>query len=143
VTTRLLVGVLALGATLIATGVRADPERDWMLHCRGCHGAEGSGVGDAVPRLANGVARFLTVPGGREFLQRVPGVAQSELNDERLATLLTWMVRRFGPADAAEAAAPFTAEEVGRLRRSPLVDVAGVRRALVAEMEVDPSGALR
>jgi hypothetical protein len=127
-------GRLAAAALVLAAAssvARADPALDWMLHCRGCHGADGAGVGDAVPRLAGEVARFLAVPGGREFLVRVPGVAQSELSDDRLATLLTWLVRRFGPTGPAAAAPPFTAAEVGRWRREPLVDVAGTRRALV------------
>jgi hypothetical protein len=126
----LLPGV-ALGLLLGAAAAHADPALDWMLNCRGCHGAEGAGVGDAVPRLAGEVARFLAVPGGREFLIRVPGVAQSELDDVRLAALLTWMVARFGPREIAAAAAPFSAIQVGRLRRRPLVDVAGVRRAVL------------
>lgn len=122
--------LLALALAAGAPAVRADPALDWMLHCRGCHGADGAGVGDAVPRLADEVARYLALPGGREFLVRVPGVAQSELDDVRLAALLTWMVERFGPADAAAGAAPFTAAEVGPLRRRPLVDVARVRERI-------------
>lgn len=128
-----LAAAAALGVALAATPARADPALDWTLHCRGCHGADGAGMGDAVPRLAGEVARFLAVSGGREYLIRVPGVAQSELDDVRLARLLTWMVRRFGPPEPAAAAAPFTAAEVGALRVRPLVDVAGARRALLAE----------
>lgn len=140
--TRALAATAAL--VLAAAAARADPATDWMLHCRGCHGAEGAGAGEAVPRLAGEVARFLAPPGGREFLVRVPGVAQSELDDARLAALLTWMVRRFGPADLATASAPFTADEVGRLRRRPLIDVAGARRALLDHAAaVDPGGASR
>ena len=40
---------------------------------------------------------FLTVPGGREYLVRVPGSAQSPLSDAELARVLNWMIRAFGP----------------------------------------------
>jgi hypothetical protein len=130
----------ALVLALAVPAASADPATDWMLHCRGCHGADGGGVEGAVPRLAGEVARFLPLPGGREFLVRVPGVAQSELDDARLAALLTWMVTRFGPADLAGDAAPFTAAEVGALRRQPLVDVAGVRERIRTGGAADSDG---
>ena len=130
-----LAGVLA-GPPLLVAG----PSLDWMLHCRGCHGAAGAGVPGSVPRLAGEVARFLDVPGGREFLIRVPGVAQSELDDARLAVLLTWMVRRFGPAASAAAAPPFGAAEVGALRRRPLTRVGPVRAALIEALEGRTAG---
>lgn len=131
---------LALAGALAVPVARADPAFDWMLHCRGCHGVDGAGIDDAVPRLAGEVARLLAVPGGREFLIRVPGVAQSELDDARLAALLTWMVRRFGPSEIARAAAPFAAGEVAALRRRPLVDVAGARRALLGRPAARATG---
>ena len=56
-----------------------------MLHCQGCHGPDGSGAPGAVPDFHNQVGKFLLVPGGREYLIRVPGVSQSELNDARVA----------------------------------------------------------
>ena len=39
------------------------------------------------------------VPGGREYLMRVPGTSQSELDDAQTAALLNWMVREFSPAE--------------------------------------------
>jgi len=109
-----------------------------MLECQGCHLADGSGSPNGVPALADFVARFLTVDGGREFLVQVPGSAQSSLGDAELAAVLNWMLREFGPREIAERAPPYTASEVALLRASPLTDVDGARRALVANIEAHP-----
>jgi mono/diheme cytochrome c family protein len=111
-----------------------SPHVLYMLHCQGCHRPDGTGLPGAVPSLEGSVARFLSVPGGRAFLVQVPGSATAPLSDAELAAVLNWMVRRFGPDAEAAAAAPYAADEVGRLRGAPLVDVAATRRALVAAM---------
>ena len=118
-----------------ARGARAgDPQVDYMLECQGCHLGDGSGAPGRVPDLRDSVGRFLTVPGGREYLVRVPGAAQSPLGDAELAEVLNWMVRRFGPAEVAAGFEPFAAPEVARLRRAPLLEVEPVRAALVQLM---------
>jgi hypothetical protein len=86
-----------------------------------------------------GVAALLRAPGGREYLVRVPGVAQSALPDEALAELLVWMLRRFDPAGVPPDFAPYTAEEVGPLRARPLTDVAGARAALLRGLAREPA----
>ena len=128
---------LAIGIALLALcgAARAEsPELNYMLQCRGCHLSDGAGTPGVVPPLAGHVARFLTVPGGREFLVRVPGSAQSALDDTELAELLNWMMQRFGPAGDAANFVPYTAAEVAPLRRDPLTHVAAARRALLAKM---------
>ncbi len=106
-----------------------------MLQCQGCHGVDGSGFPGSVPPLQNQVGRFLRAAGGREYLIRVPGSAQSALSDADLAELLNWMIGRFGPADVAADLTPFSAEEVSRHRARPLVDVEAVRRDLLRRIE--------
>ena len=106
-----------------------------MLQCQGCHAPDGSGAPGAVPDLRGNLARLALVPGGREYLIRVPGSAQSPLSDAALAALLDWMVREFGPADAAREVAAFSAEEVARHRRPPLLEVQKVRRELLRRIE--------
>jgi hypothetical protein len=113
----------------------ADPRVDYMLECQGCHLSDGAGFEDGVPALQGQVARFLHVPGGREYLIRVPGSAQSPLGDAELAAVLNWMMRRFGPSDAAASFEPFSAAEVSRHRARPLVDVEPVRRDLLRRIE--------
>jgi hypothetical protein len=128
-----LCGVLA--CLLAPVAEAGSPRIDYMLECQGCHLADGSGKPNAVPSLDGFVAKFLTVPGGREFLVQVPGSAQSPLSDSELASVLNWMVLEFGPREIAEAASPYTAPEVARLRASPLTDVEGTRKLLVARIE--------
>jgi len=113
----------------------ASPAFDYALHCRGCHLEDGSGTPGSVPALAGSVGRFVRVPGGREYLLRVPGVAQSALDDAALAALLNWMLHRFSAAELPPDFVPYTAEEVGRGRRNPLTDVEGARRTLVETIE--------
>jgi hypothetical protein len=66
------------------------------------------------------VGRFLTVPGGREYLGRVPGVATSPLSNADLSELMNWMLWRFDKEHVPADFQPFTAAELGRLRSSPL-----------------------
>jgi hypothetical protein len=112
-----------------------EPKINYMLECQGCHLADGSGSQGTVPSLRDSVARFLEVPGGRAFLVQVPGSAFSPLSDADLAGVLNWMLREYGPSEIAERAPPYSSEEVARLRASPLTDVEGVRRELIAGME--------
>jgi hypothetical protein len=126
-------------ATLVclfaATAHAQDPRVDYMLQCQGCHLADGSGSPGAVPDLRGSLGRFLAVPGGREYLVRVPGAAQSPLSHQRLAALLDWMIREFGPAEAAAELEPYRAEEVARWRADPYLEVQTVRRELLSRIE--------
>jgi mono/diheme cytochrome c family protein len=108
-----------------ASRVPPTAEHDYLLTCAGCHKLDGSGS-VRVPTLA-GVDRLLERRGGREYLMRVPGVAQAPLSDERLAALLTWVLGRFG---AAAPSPPFSAAEVGGARTEPLTDPRQARAAL-------------
>jgi hypothetical protein len=137
-----LLFALVAGSAVAARGA-ADPAVAYMLECQGCHGAQGTGTPGAVPALADRVALFLLVPGGREYLIRVPGSAQSALDDAELARLLDWIVRRFGPAEAAARATSFSAEEVARERARPLVDVGPARRKLLRRIEAAAPSAPR
>jgi mono/diheme cytochrome c family protein len=131
---------LALAAAAAAPAA-ASPQVDYMLQCQGCHLADGSGLPGSVPALRGSVGRFLAVPGGRAYLIRVPGSSQSPLSDAQLAAVLNWIVRRFGPADAAARLEPFSAEEVARHRRPPLADVQSVRRELLAHIQAGSGAA--
>ena len=125
---------------MLAPGVAAaegtsGPALDYAVTCQGCHRADGTGTPGTVPALAGSVGKFLRVPGGREFLVRVPGVAQAPLDDVALAAVLNWMLERFGRDDVPKGVVPYAAAEVGRLRRRPLTDVDGARRQLLETIE--------
>ncbi|HEY0938925.1 MAG TPA: hypothetical protein VGE08_02405 [Steroidobacter sp.] len=125
----LLIGSLAATA---AAGDQVDrrAHEDYLLHCMGCHGEQGRGLAGKVPSFPDDLGRLLTSPGGREFIQRVPGVTQSALPSDRLAAVLNWIVRNFTPAGVSERIAPFTAAEVERLRTQTLMEVARERPEL-------------
>lgn len=124
---------LALACALALPAAASPPELDYMLHCQGCHLADGSGAPGAVPTL-QGVGRFLRISRGREYLVRVPGSAQSPLSDAELAALLDWMVARFDPEAAATGFTRFDADEVARWRRTPLIEVEALRAELLREV---------
>lgn len=116
---------------LVASPALADPPTDYMLHCRGCHGPDGAGAPGAAPSFPGQVAKFLWVPGGREYLIRVPGTAQSELDDARTAALLNWILHQFGANELPSDFVPYSEEEVTLHRRPPLTDVVAVRGGLI------------
>jgi hypothetical protein len=124
--TALLLGLLAAPRALAGS-----PAVDYALNCQGCHLDDGSGTPGSVPPLAGSVGRFTRVPGGREFIVRVPGVATSALDDAALAVVLNWMLERFGKPDVPADFRPYAAAEVGALRQTPLTNVDRVRAELL------------
>ena len=115
-----------------------SPETNYRLHCEGCHLVDGSASPGKVPGLAGSVARFASSAEGRAYLVRVPGVANAALDDADLAALLDWTLRHFDAAHLPADFAPYTAEEVGRLRREPLVDVSVARQRLLDALATRP-----
>jgi hypothetical protein len=111
-----------------------SPAVNFALECQGCHRADGAETPGSVPALAGSVGRFLGVEGGRAYLIQVPGVAQAPLDDAALAGVLNWMLERFG-GDLPRDFVPYTAAEVGALRRRPLTDVERVRHGLMEAIE--------
>jgi mono/diheme cytochrome c family protein len=140
--------LFALSGTVIVGGASAQTEApmpgvgdvrqaqiDYKLKCQGCHRPDGRGDAISNPPMNGKVARFLSVPGGREFLGRVPGVATVDLNDARLADVLNWTLYRFDRANLPKDFAPYTAAEVATLRKTPLrTERETVRKELVAQM---------
>jgi hypothetical protein len=113
------------------TGRSYEPRVNYQLQCMGCHLADGTGQGGRVPSLRGTLVPFSMMSEGREFVVRVPGVAQSTLSDTDTAALLNWMARNLSderlPADFKD----YTASEVQALRSRPLAQVEAVRRELL------------
>jgi hypothetical protein len=109
----------------------------YLERCGGCHGIQGHSAPREVPRLQGQVSSFLCLPEGRGYLVRLPSVALSPLPDDELAALMNFVVFDLGavPADRARFP-PYTAAEVGTLRKQPLnaVSLAGYRAAIVARL---------
>ncbi|HEY5645872.1 MAG TPA: hypothetical protein VIS76_08030 [Pseudomonadales bacterium] len=105
---------------------------NYILKCQGCHGpnAEGSHIAQ-VPRMQGFAGNFLRVPGGREFMVQVPGTATAALSDPALAELLNWLLPTISKVEMPADFAPYSTEEVARLRQSPAIDVGERRAALI------------
>jgi cytochrome c553 len=139
------VGSVAAQATApstVSTPGVSNPQRawqNWTLNCQGCHRADGSGSAGTAPALAGTVSKFLTVPGGRDYLGRVPGVATSPLSNADLADLMNWMFERFDKEHVPEDFVPFTADEIGRLRAVPLrLEASAMRSELLRQADARP-----
>lgn len=113
----------------VTTSVRSQ----YVVHCAGCHGLDGAGsrIGN-VPDMRQ-LGHFLRLPGGREFVIRVPGVMGSGLNDRQVADVTNWVLTTLAPASLPADHVPYDAAEVQRARRDPLVDVAAARAGLLEE----------
>jgi mono/diheme cytochrome c family protein len=122
---------MALGASLFSLALRASPAQDYMLYCMGCHGAQAQGVTGSVPPLAGTLALFMRTAEGRDYVLRVPGAANSALPDAQLAGVLNWLAATYG-ASATPPPAPFTIDEVAKVRRTPLADVQARRREVIS-----------
>jgi len=131
---------LALGCACIVAPLPAEqpvavtpPDlANYMLHCMGCHIADGSGARGKVPSLRESLVPLAMSPAGRRYLIQVPGVAQSSLSDRELARLLGWMVRNLSAQAVPPDFVEFSATEVASYRKSPLVNVSETRARVLA-----------
>jgi hypothetical protein len=118
----------ASGDSALAVQSLDRPAADYVLHCRGCHGPQGGAVEGKVPPLANAIGHFMRSDAGRDYVLRVPGVANAALSDERLAAVLNWTVEQLDSENVTGELPRFTAAEVSRARHRPLLS-AGRNRA--------------
>ena len=98
----------------------------------GCHLADGSGESGRVPSIRQSLVLFSETPEGREYVIRVPGVAQSPLSDEETATLLNWMARNLSDLALPPDFVDYSAAEIRRWRTQPLAQVGVVRARLMS-----------
>ena len=129
-----LLAVLVFVFNLFSEANAESAHFNYILHCQGCHLVDGRETVGKIPALVR-AGRFLSVEGGRAFLVQVPGVALSTIGDNELAELVNWLLSEFSAEDLPSDFEPYTAEEVGRYRRDPLVDVELVREHLLAAVE--------
>jgi cytochrome c553 len=132
-----------IGAALAAAAIAAYAPGTYLLYCGGCHGITGHSSDTAVPSLKGQVDAFLCLPEGREYIVRLPNVAFAPLGDAQLAELMNFVVS-LGQTRGGKEDVPYTAAEVGTLRRKPLLGqpLAGYRRQLVTKL-VNSCGAPR
>jgi mono/diheme cytochrome c family protein len=132
---------LALAACVLAglngvAGAQDRSRQNYIRYCAGCHQLDGSGSPSAgIPDMREQVGYFLHSENGRAFLVQVPGSANSPLSDRELALLVNWIVQTFSAAQMPAATAPYTEDEVRRLRADRPAAIADFRRDVVAELQ--------
>jgi len=124
-------------ALSIASGALAggSPAELYTLNCWGCHKPRAEGIPGTVPRLADSMANFLRVPGGREYLVEVPGVAASALSNAEIAEVLNWLLVTFNKAEMPPDFKPYTAAEIARYRPHQLIRITETRDDLVKRLK--------
>lgn len=111
-----------------------SPEKLYILHCMGCHGAQGEGIPGRVPPLKDMVVYFTYLPEGRAFLIQVPGAANAPLSDEELAAVTNWILKTFSSQALSSNFRFFTASEVARYRKNPLNNTTQTREIILQKL---------
>lgn len=114
----------------------AHAKYNFQLFCQGCHTADGSG-NKSVPSLKNSMGLFLQSQAGREYLVRVPGSANSALNDADLTAVLNWMLAQFSGDSLQPDWQPYQADEVSQYRKNPLFETVEHRKKLLESLSVN------
>ena len=120
------------------------PAVNFQLNCMGCHLADGSGEPGRVPSIRRSLVLLSATPQGREFVIRVPGVAQSPLSDEDTAALLNWLARNLSDLTVPSSFADYSAAEIQKSRSRPLARISVLRARLMkaaASLSPDQPGA--
>jgi mono/diheme cytochrome c family protein len=125
--------LIIASASHLSIALAETPEQLYMLNCWGCHRPHGEGIPGTAPPL-RGAADFLRVPGGRDYLIEVPGVAQSALDDAQVAAVMNWIIESFSADRITDGFAPYTREEVAKIRATRLMDLKQARSSLMSEM---------
>lgn len=137
--------LLALILTIVTPAMAGEPPPPshqkypapiqlYVMNCWGCHKPGGEGIPGTVPRLKDTVGNFLRVPGGRQYLIEVPGVAGSALSNAQVAEVLNWLLVTFSKAQLPPDFKPYTEAEVARYRPHELNNIQTVRNDLVAKL---------
>jgi hypothetical protein len=135
----LINGVAAIALSLAVSAASAyQPLVNYQLRCMGCHLADGSGQPGRVPSIRRSLVLFSASPEGRDYVIRVPGVAQSPLSDEDTAALLNWMARNLSDVKVPPSFVDYSEAEIRSLRERPLVRVSAIRARLLKAAGAKP-----
>jgi mono/diheme cytochrome c family protein len=132
----LLIVALACAGSAHASEGETRARLQYLQHCSGCHLPDGSGAPTkGIPSMRGLLGQFLQVPGGRAFIVQVPGVMNSALSDADIANLMNWLLPAVSAPTLPAELAPYTAQEIGRLRASRPADILALRQTLTRQME--------
>jgi mono/diheme cytochrome c family protein len=130
----LTLALVAVAVAAATSAVAHDAQTNYILHCQGCHTADGSGLEGKVPSLRSTLVPFARTAEGRRFLVQVPGVAQSTLTDAETAAVLNWMLGNLSDEKEIAGIGAFTEKEVAGYRATRLVNTRAVRAQLLAKI---------
>ena len=123
-----LLGQLAFAHSLSASN-------NYILHCSGCHGSNGTGSRTGgIPSLSL-VKSFTSDAEGRTYLMQVPGITYSGLSNKEIAAVVNYVAARWGQPEVPFEI--FTVEEVDRLRAVTIDDIVSYRRTLTKRYVAD------
>jgi hypothetical protein len=122
---------IALSCTAVDAAWAYQPVVNYQINCMGCHLADGAGQAGRVPSIRRSLVLFSASSEGRDYIVRVPGVAQSPLSDADTAALLNWMARNLSDLKVPPDFADYSEAEVQSLRHRPLASVSDVRARLL------------
>lgn len=115
------IGADGAGAAPAAANPIALVQSTYLMRCGGCHGIEGRSVPGLVPDLADQVGLFTCTTEGRDYMLRVPNVAMSRIDDDRLlAAVMNFVIFRLGGASTPQGTQPVTPEQVRLARAHPI-----------------------
>lgn len=124
--------LLAIGCSVAAFAESAA--QLYTMNCWGCHSPHAEGIPGSVPRLAHSMGYFLYLPEGRTYLVRVPGVANSPLNDQQIADVLNWMLQTFSKDELPKDFTPYSVDDIRAHRAHPILNVKDARRELAKQL---------
>lgn len=127
----------ALAVASEGTPVKFTPAQSLYLEgCGGCHGILGSSSKPDIPELREAVGWFMCTAAGRDYIVRLPNVAFAAADDKALADMMNFVVFGLGGDSVPAGVAPYSAEEVGALRRQPLKNqpLAQMRDVILADV---------
>ena len=116
-----------------------QPLVNYQLRCMGCHLSDGSGQSGRVPSIRRSLVLFSQSREGRDYVIRVPGVAQSPLSSADTAALLNWMARNLSDVAPPAGFTEYSEAEVQGLRGHPLVLVSPIRARLLRALASKPA----
>jgi len=132
------VAAVVLCCATLSAAHAYQPLVNYQLRCMGCHLADGSGQPGRVPSLRRSLLLFSASAAGRNYVVRVPGVAQSPLSDQDTAALLNWMARNLSDLEVPPSFVDYSEGEVHGLRDRPLVRVSAIRARLLKAAGANP-----
>ena len=106
----------------------------YMLHCGGCHLADGVGAPPEVPGLKT-LGPITLLPEGRDYIVRVPGASQAPIDDATLTTISNYILRTFNADSLPQDFKYLSQEEVHTARQNTLMDPLKFRAELWRQVD--------